>query len=60
MDLVCIPLSGIDVIFGMNWLIFNRVHINCCAKTVVFPKLEEDSHLLSSKEVRESLSGQAE
>ncbi|WJX17749.1 hypothetical protein P8452_07626 [Trifolium repens] len=55
MDLVCIPLSGIDVIFGMNWLIFNRVHINCCEKTVTFPKLDEDSKLMSRKEVRESL-----
>ncbi|MCI28831.1 cellular nucleic acid-binding protein, partial [Trifolium medium] len=49
MDLVCIPLSGIDVIFGMNWLIYNRVHINCCTKTVVFPK-----------QVRKSLGEQVE
>ncbi|CAJ2656658.1 unnamed protein product, partial [Trifolium pratense] len=55
MDLVCIQLSGIDVIFGMNWLIFNRVHINCCEKTVVFPKPEESLHLMSKKEVVESL-----
>ncbi|KAK2444363.1 cleavage and polyadenylation specificity factor subunit [Trifolium repens] len=55
MDLVCIPHSGIDVIFGINWLIFNRVHINCCEKTVTFPKLEEDSKLMSGKEVSESL-----
>ncbi|KAK2427684.1 putative mitochondrial protein [Trifolium repens] len=55
MDLVCIPLSGIDVIFGMNWLIFNRVHINCCDKVITFPKLEEESKLISGKEVRESL-----
>ncbi|WJX13328.1 hypothetical protein P8452_03727 [Trifolium repens] len=55
MDLVCIPLSGIDVIFGMNWLIFNRVHINCCERVITFPKLEEESKLMSGKEVRESL-----
>jgi hypothetical protein len=55
MDLVCIPLSNIDVIFGMNWLIFNRVHINCCEKTVVFPKSEESSLLMSGKEIKESL-----
>ncbi|MCI21965.1 cellular nucleic acid-binding protein, partial [Trifolium medium] len=60
MDLVCIPLSGIYVIFGMNWWIFNRVHINCCAKTVVFPNPEEDSQLMSSKEVRKSVSEHAE
>ncbi|PNX66755.1 cellular nucleic acid-binding protein, partial [Trifolium pratense] len=55
MDLVCIQLSGIDVIFAMNWLIFNRVHINCCEKTVVFPKSEESLYLMSEKEVVESL-----
>ncbi|MCI62363.1 cellular nucleic acid-binding protein, partial [Trifolium medium] len=44
----------------MKWLIFNRVHINCCAKTVVFPKPEEDSQLMSSKEVKESLKEHAE
>jgi hypothetical protein len=35
MDLVCIPLSELDVILGMNWLRFNRVHINCYVKTVI-------------------------
>jgi hypothetical protein len=35
MDLVCIPLSKLDVILGMNWLRFNRVHINCYVKTVI-------------------------
>ncbi|GAU10302.1 hypothetical protein TSUD_418910, partial [Trifolium subterraneum] len=55
MDLVCIQMSGIDAIFGMNWLIFNRVHINCCEKTVVFPKPEESFQLMSKKEVVEYL-----
>jgi hypothetical protein len=41
MDLVFIPLSKQDVIFCMNWLEFNRVHINCCAKTVLFPRPKE-------------------
>src|SRR4051812_24213226 len=38
MDLVCLPLEGLDVILGMNWLQFNRVHINCFTKTVIFPE----------------------
>ncbi|MCI45421.1 cellular nucleic acid-binding protein, partial [Trifolium medium] len=59
MDLVCIPLSGIDMIFGMNWLIFNCVHINCCEKTVVFPK-PENLQLMSGKDVAESLKEQAD
>ncbi|MCI87749.1 cellular nucleic acid-binding protein, partial [Trifolium medium] len=44
----------------MNWLIFNRVHINCYAKTVVFPKPEENLQLMSGKEVVESLKDHAE
>ncbi|MCI76877.1 cellular nucleic acid-binding protein, partial [Trifolium medium] len=44
----------------MNLLIFNRVHINCCAKTVVFSKPEEESQLLNTKQVKESVKEQAE
>src|SRR4051812_412153 len=36
MDLVCLPLEQLDVILGMNWLQFNRVHINCFTKMVIF------------------------
>jgi len=42
-DLVCLPLSGMDVILGMNWLEYNHVHINCCSKTVYFSSAEEES-----------------
>uniref|UniRef100_A0A392QGY8 Cellular nucleic acid-binding protein n=2 Tax=Trifolium medium TaxID=97028 RepID=A0A392QGY8_9FABA len=44
----------------MNWLIFNRVHINYCEKIVVFPKPEENLQLMSGKEVAESLKEHAE
>ncbi|KAK2409542.1 hypothetical protein QL285_044958 [Trifolium repens] len=56
------PLSNIDVIFGMNWLEFNRVNINCCTKTVVFPKPDEDLKLdlMDSSEVTKSLKEHAE
>ncbi|GAU48777.1 hypothetical protein TSUD_406200 [Trifolium subterraneum] len=54
-DLVCFPLSGIDVIFGMNWLVFNQVHINCCEKNVIFLKPEGSLSLMNGEEVKESL-----
>ncbi|GAU10172.1 hypothetical protein TSUD_421390, partial [Trifolium subterraneum] len=60
MDLVYIPLSGIDVIFGMNWLVFNQVHINCCEKTVIFPKSEGSLSLMKGGEVKESLNDHGE
>ncbi|XP_058726800.1 uncharacterized protein LOC131598192 [Vicia villosa] len=46
MDFVCIPLHQIDVIFGMNWLEFNYVHINCYNKTLRFPKFCDNGELL--------------
>ncbi|RHN60629.1 putative nucleotidyltransferase, Ribonuclease H [Medicago truncatula] len=54
-DLVCLPLSGMDVIFGMNWLEYNRVHINCFSKTVHFSSAEEEGEveLLSTKQMKQ-------
>ena len=52
MDLVCLPLRNLDVIFKMNWLEFNRVHINCFAKTVSFPEFDTSDELfVSAKKV---------
>ncbi|XP_050881245.1 uncharacterized protein LOC127084776 isoform X1 [Lathyrus oleraceus] len=61
MDLVCLPLVQIDVILGMNWLVFNRVSINCFDKTVVFPEIEEGKSLfLSARQVNEEVAEGAE
>ena len=35
-DLICLPLSQIDVILGMDWLSSNHVLLNYFDKTVVF------------------------
>ncbi|CAL0304657.1 unnamed protein product [Lupinus luteus] len=35
-DLICLPLSQIDVILGMDWLSANHVLLNCFDKTIVF------------------------
>lgn len=42
-DLVCFPLSQLDVILGMNWLEFNHVHINCFDKSVKFLEFKENT-----------------
>ncbi|XP_050878624.1 uncharacterized protein LOC127082430 [Lathyrus oleraceus] len=57
MDLVYLHLIQLDVILGMKWLEFNRVHINCFAKNVMFPKMGGDSKLMfvSAKKVGEFL-----
>jgi hypothetical protein len=54
-DLVCLPLSGMDVILGMNWLEFNHVHINCFRKTVHFSSAEEEEEIefLTTKQLKQ-------
>ncbi|XP_058752387.1 uncharacterized protein LOC131625552 [Vicia villosa] len=53
-DLVCLSLSGLDVILGMNWFEYNYVHINCYNKYVWFstPVEEEEIGLLSARQLR--------
>src|ERR1051325_171932 len=60
-DLICFPLSGLDVILGMNWLEHNYVHINCYNKSVRFSTAqEEEAVLMSSKQLRKLLKEEAE
>jgi len=44
-----------DVIFGMNWLEYNRVHINCFSKTIHFSSAEEESKVefLTTKQLKQ-------
>jgi hypothetical protein len=60
-DLVCLPLRGLDVILGMNWLEFNRAHINCYRKTVTFPALNDEANLevISAGQVKKLMNGDA-
>lgn len=61
MDLVCLQLSQLCVILGMNSLEFNRDYINCFSKTVMFPDMGEDAELMfvSAKQVEEFLKEEA-
>jgi len=54
-DLVCLPLVGMDVILGMNWLEYNHVLINGFSKTVRFSSEEEESgtEFLSTKQMKQ-------
>jgi len=38
--LVCLPLEGLDVILGMDWLSNNHIIIDCGRRNLVFPKHE--------------------
>ena len=45
-DLVCLTLSGMDVILGMYWLKFNYVHINCYKKSLWFLTPDQEGELV--------------
>lgn len=61
-DLVCLPLSQLHVIFRMNWLEFNHMYINCYSKAVLFPKFveEKDPLLILASQMREFLKDEAQ
>ncbi|XLU29618.1 hypothetical protein S245_065684, partial [Arachis hypogaea] len=35
-NLICLPMTGLDLILGLDWLSKNRVLLDCSAKTVYF------------------------
>ena len=36
-DLICLPLFGLDIILGMDWLSANHVMLNFYDRSIVFP-----------------------
>ncbi|XP_050915053.1 uncharacterized protein LOC127130009 [Lathyrus oleraceus] len=60
-DLVCLPLSQLDVIYGMDWLRANHVYINYFAKAALFLEPEKEGDLfLSTQQVNEFVQDGAE
>jgi hypothetical protein len=61
LDLVCLPLKHMDVIFGMDWMLTFGVNINCLTKSVTFskPVAEECGKFLTAEQVKKSLDGEA-
>ena len=60
-DLVCFPLSGLDVIIGMNQLEHNYVHINCYEKSVRFSTPEEEEvGMLSARQLWQLMQEEAQ
>ncbi|XP_047150275.1 uncharacterized protein LOC124822327, partial [Vigna umbellata] len=47
-NLICLPLQGLDVILGMDWLSANRILIDCGEKKLVFPNEENYTPLTLS------------
>ncbi|XP_028208465.1 uncharacterized protein LOC114391689 [Glycine soja] len=61
-DLICLPLSQIGVIIGMDWLSSNHVLLNCFDKTVAFDDSggSKDMMFISANQVVTSLKEDAQ
>jgi len=53
-NLICLPMEGLDVILGMVWLASNHVVINCGQRRVVFPNAE-GLELISSNQAEKEI-----
>jgi len=54
-NLICLPLEGLDVILGMDWLSANHILIDCNEKRVLFPNSEDEVMLMSSQQVDQAI-----
>ncbi|XP_028804771.1 uncharacterized protein LOC114759717 [Neltuma alba] len=60
-DLFCLPLKGIDVIIGMNWLMANGAILDCKRRLVTIPvgalcaEMSSDPVLLSAAQVEKAV-----
>jgi len=53
-NLICLPMEGLDVILGMDWLASNHVVIDCGQRRVVFPDAE-GLELISSNQAEKEI-----
>ncbi|XP_052736657.1 uncharacterized protein LOC128197864 [Vigna angularis] len=44
-NLICLPLQGLEVILGMDWLAANHILLDCSGKKLIFPKEDKDLSL---------------
>jgi len=54
-NLICLPLVGLDVILGMDWLSTNHHLIHCNERKLLFPSLEDEDLLMSSQQVDKAM-----
>jgi len=61
LDLVCLPLKHMDVIFGMDWMLSFGVSINCLTKSITFSKPVDElgGKFLTAEQVKKSLGSEA-
>jgi len=50
-NLICLPLSHFDIVFGMDWLSSNHILLNCHNKTLIFES--HKGEVFDSKDLKE-------
>jgi len=55
-NLICLPLNGLDVILGMDWLSINHVVIDCGRRIMIFSE-QQGVELISSQEAVKEMKG---
>jgi len=53
LNLICLPMEGLDVILGMDWLSSNHVVIDCGQCKIVFSYTVGLEHISSNQAVKE-------
>jgi len=53
-NLICLPMEGLDVILGMDWLASNHVVFDCGQRRVVYPNVE-GLELISSNQAKKEI-----
>ncbi|XP_027916001.1 uncharacterized protein LOC114175442 [Vigna unguiculata] len=56
-NLVCLPLEGLEVILGMDWLSINHVVLDCGRRRIVFPETKGIKLVTSGEAVKEMKQG---
>lgn len=61
LDLVCLPLVHMNVIFGMDWMLSFWVNINCLTKSITFSTLVDvvGGKFLTAEKLKKSSDGEA-
>ena len=57
LNLICLPMEGLDVILGMDWLSSNHVVIDCGRRRIVFPDTAGLELISSNQAVKEIEAG---
>jgi len=56
-NLICLPMEGLDVILGMDWLSGNHIVIDCGRRNVIFPETLGLKLISAQKAIREVEAG---